>query len=72
MYLSYFSGCYDKIPDLSNLRKEGFILGHSWRVQPFVAKKAWCQEHEIVVTFDPQSVMGAGAQLTFSCVFIQS
>jgi hypothetical protein len=30
-FISYFSHCYDKIPDINNLRKDWFILAHGSR-----------------------------------------
>lgn len=42
VYISYFSGCYNKI----NLRVEIFILAHSLRVRSIMAGKAWQQECE--------------------------
>lgn len=44
-FISYFSFCSDKLPRES-LRKEGLILGVSFRAQFILVGKAWQQEDE--------------------------
>lgn len=33
--------CLDKIPSKRNLRNDGLILVHSWRVQSVITARAW-------------------------------
>lgn len=41
-----YTCCCDKIPDQSNLEKEGFILAHSLRMQSIMVGKTWIWELE--------------------------
>lgn len=67
--ISYLSRYCCEIPDKGHLRKEGFILAHSF----ITAGKVWRQEQEAtghtMYTIRKLRVMNACAQLTFPFLF---
>lgn len=55
--IGYFFCCFDKILDRSNLRKKGFILAHSLRVQSFMTGKTGgrCSRQLLILHLLPEA-----------------
>lgn len=64
-----FLFAFIKIPEDSNLRKEGFNMARRWRVQPFMARRHGGRSLMQFITLpsvSKQRVMNAFIQLAFS------
>lgn len=72
-YIGFFSYYWDRIPDKSDLMREGYISAHNLRVWSIMARKAWWQEHEAIGHIEfvvrKQREANITAQFTFSSLF---